>query len=159
MAVLAALDRLQGVFISNLCGFLGHSSSFPFRSKEQHLLLFLLFLESPELHGVVWGCFSRLQREIVTNVMISILCPSLEGSRNLCCCAGHGCPGCHWDGIGKLQRQEFLYRWHIFFPKLQQKEPWIFIEDICGVCNDAACGFFPHSPISVFSGSGIAMGF
>lgn len=33
------------------------------------------------------------------------------------------------------------------------------MEDICGVCSAAAHGFFPHSPVSICSGSGIIMGF
>lgn len=37
MAVLGAPDRLRGVFISNLCEFLGNTSLSPFRSMEQHL--------------------------------------------------------------------------------------------------------------------------
>lgn len=69
----------RGVFISNLCGFLGNNSLSPFRSTEQHL--FLLSLESAELHGVVWGCFSRLLKEVATNLMIHICCPSLGRAR------------------------------------------------------------------------------
>lgn len=118
-------------------------------------------LKSPELHGVVWGCFSRLLGKIATNLMICSHCPSLEGPGKFSCCAGHGCCGLHWGGIGKAPETGisalFLCKWHISFPKLQQKEPMdIYGRHLWGL---SCCCLRVLPPVSIFSGSGITVRF
>lgn len=80
MAVLGAPDRLQGGIYLKFMWISWKQLSIPFQIyRATHL--FLLSLESAELHGVVWGCFSRLLREVATNLMIHIFCPSLGRAR------------------------------------------------------------------------------
>lgn len=135
MAVLGASDRLQGGIYLKFMWISWKQLFIPFHIYRAAPLLFLLSLESPELRGVVWGCFPRLLREVATNLMIHIRCPSLGGPGELSCCAGHGCSGPHWDGIDKAPETGisalFLYRWHVFFLKLQHLLG--FLPDLCAV--------------------------
>lgn len=73
-------------------------------------LLFLLFLESPELHGVVWGCFSRISRGKLPQIWWSIFTVHpLRGQESFPSVLGMAVLAFTGLGQAKLQRQGFLH--------------------------------------------------